>query len=365
MKRFIALLAFIIMTVVAFTADAAGKSGSKYKYVVLDDNTIRITQIPYSCENTFTIPAKIDGYKVSAVYGGAFFNTGIQHIIFSEGIKELGGFQGTISIKAITIPASMTDINLGDGVKFVGCDYLEAIHVNNRNPVYADENGCLINIKTKELIYYPVAAKAKKIQTPENIKTIGTYAFYENRFLESLIISEGVETIEKQAISRCKKLRTIEFPSTISLSSLNGDNFYECSQMTKVTVAKDSPYLQVVNGALIDMVEQKLLYMPDKAKVSSYTVPDFVKDIEKDAFRSCVNLTSVRIPGTVEIIEGRAFEKCKNLKKVVIEEGVKYVSQHAFRDCPKLKNIDYPESVKLFYRTPSPYATEDDIQHGN
>lgn len=362
MKRIVTISILLVLSVVFTVSYAAGK---KYKYDVLEDKTIRITGVPYSNKDTLKIPASIDGFKVSSITSESFFNSACRHLVFSEGIKELVGTPQNNYIKEITIPSSMTTINFEKGVIFRNCDSLEKINVHNRNPVYGVENGCLYGKETKELIYYPVSAKTKKIKTPSEVISIRAYAFLGNKYLESLIISEGVTSIGKYAINECEKLRSISLPSSLSLSSWNGENILDCPQMTTITVAKESPYLQVVDGALIDVVNNKLLYMPDNTKITKYVIPETVKDIEKNAFKSCNNLVSVHIPGTVEIVESYAFGNCINLRNVDIDEGVTFISNHAFAECYKLSDPAYPESAELFSRTPDPYATEEDKLYGN
>ena len=51
--------------------------------------------------------------------------------------------------------------------------------------------------------------------------------------------------------------------------------------------------------------------------LTSVTIPNSVKVIDRDAFYDCRNLTSITIPSSVTSIEYSAFENCEKLQKVI------------------------------------------------
>ena len=74
-------------------------------------------------------------------------------------------------------------------------------------------------------------------------------------------------------------------------------------------------------------------------------VPEGVKAIGKEAFRSCKNLESVVIPEGVTVIGESAFWGCKKLENVVIPEGVTEIGERAFRGCSSLESVVIPKGV--------------------
>lgn len=84
--------------------------------------------------------------------------------------------------------------------------------------------------------------------------------------------------------------------------------------------------LSVVDGALIDRAEGRLICYPQALKSKSFTVPEGVKTIS-----------------------GYAFEKC-NIKEIILPEGVEKIEDYAFIDCDKTDLFVLPESLKAIDR---------------
>lgn len=54
-----------------------------------------------------------------------------------------------------------------------------------------------------------------RIAVPGNVKKIGTYIFYNCKWLEELVIEDGIEEIETYAFYGCNSLSSIYFPKSI------------------------------------------------------------------------------------------------------------------------------------------------------
>ena len=76
------------------------------------------------------------------------------------------------------------------------------------------------------------------------------------------------------------------------------------------------------------------------------TLPDFVKEIGKDAFSNHETITNVTIPDSVKSIGYAAFENCPNLKSVSIPESVKTIGSSAFSGCEKLESVNIPKKTE-------------------
>lgn len=84
---------------------------------------------------------------------------------------------------------------------------------------------------------------------------------------------------------------------------------------------------------------------PDRAKLTSVTIPDGIKIIEAGAFKDCENLKSVTIPGSVTEIEEDAFNGCVNLTSITFQDGVELIGESAFFGCKSLTTVTIPATV--------------------
>lgn len=133
---------------------------------------------------------------------------------------------------------------------------------------------------------FGMADRLSEIDLPAHLTTIPAYAFWGCESLTTMIIPEGVLTIEEGAFSNATGLKKVVF-----------------------------------NGA--------------------------VTEIRKSAFEGCTSLETLKIPDTVEVIGEYAFAKCESIKKIRLPEGLKEAGTGVFYGCSHLKRIIVPESLQL------------------
>ncbi len=181
-----------------------------------------------------------------------------------------------------------------------------------------------------------------KIVLPDSVTSIGSYAFSYCRNLTSVTIPEGVTSIEGYTFYECNNLTSITIPSKIERI---GDNaFSNCYRLVEVinhsnlsfTCGSSSPgyiayYAKEVhqgeskidnqNGFLfytyggvnylVDYLgDANRLVLPENYKGQSY-------EINKHAFRDCIDLMSVTISAGVTNIGQYAFTSCYKLIEVI------------------------------------------------
>ncbi len=161
--------------------------------------------------------------------------------------------------------------------------------------------------------------------------------------IETVVISEGAESIGEYAFFECTGLKNVTIPSTVK--TINEGAFYKCSGLT-------SPQPEKSDDEIVD----------------SITIPYGVTSIGDEVFAHCTGLKKVTIPGSVKSIGERAFSDChisteesedgteRGLEKVVIENGTETIGKEAFNGCKKLNDIILPDSVTSIGETAFQYT---------
>ena len=70
-----------------------------------------------------------------------------------------------------------------------------------------------------------------------------------------------------------------------------------------------------------------------------------VTEIQKEAFKGCINFVSMTLPNTVETIGESAFKECSGLHTISLGENLKGLGSSAFYDCTSLRSINIPNGV--------------------
>lgn len=177
-------------------------------------------------------------------------------------------------------------------------------------------------------------------------RRIGSNAADSLRDFESIVLNEGVETIEANAFMYCERLGSIVIPEGVR--EIGYHAFDGCTSLQSVTL------------------------------------PESIEAIRMGAFRLCMSLSSIQIPRTIKVIENYAFQftGIKNLgetlpvktddggtreftirdglataggtllyattprPEIVVPEGVSEIGKGAFEQCRFLTRIVLPKSAR-------------------
>lgn len=180
------------------------------------------------------------------------------------------------------------------------------------------------------------------------VTVIGEKAF-SGYDMTSIVIPEGVTTIEEDAFSQCSMLENIKFPDSLK-------EIYDSSNNIGFNDTKwydDQPEgLLYIDNILVDYKGNS------ETMPTELTIKDGTKCIADSALKNSENLVNVKIPNSVTYIGGYAFDNCPNLISVNIPNNVMYIGRNAFLWCPNLKSIDIPESVEVIEEHALGYTSE-------
>ena len=140
-----------------------------------------------------------------------------------------------IGKEAFNSSFSLTSVIIGDSVRYIRddafcyCSKLEYLKVKSGNPVYYSTDRCDAIMKYKELI----VGCANTI-IPEDVASIGAYAFSGRVRMTSITIPSSVKYIGKSAFNSCYGLTSVIIPD--SVGAIGGFAFYRCKNLTSVVI---------------------------------------------------------------------------------------------------------------------------------
>lgn len=321
------------------------------------------------------IPETFDGVKVVMIGTCAFEGCeSLSSVIIPEGVTTIGNeVFAECSISSLTIPASVTNIG---GEAFDRTFSLKEINVDAANPEYSSLDGVLCDKNGTKIIEYPAGRTDRSYVIPEGVTAIGWCAF------------------------RSGSLNSVTLPN--SLTTIEGNAFSLCFNLSEIKVGEENPNFSTDGQILLNKDGTTLVYYYEKNK-ESYTIPEGVTTIAKEAFSGSRSLTSLTIsksvrhmnvwtlhgaswlkqinvdegnpvyssmegtlfnkgkttliryprskagsfviPDTVKTIEEGAFADSFELTEVVMPSSVERIEESAFSGCHGLMEIEIPESV--------------------
>ena len=188
---------------------------------------------------TYFVPTSLKNVTIIGgnILYGAFYNcSSLLSITIPDDIEIIGddAFYGCSSLTSITIPDSVTSIN---GFAFSGCTSLEG--------VYITDIAAWCNIRFSYTSSNPLRYAGKlylnnelitELIIPDNVTSIGNYAFYGCTSIESVSIPSSVTRIKGYAFSDCSSLQSVTLGEGISLYYISGNAFSDCTSLKSLTV---------------------------------------------------------------------------------------------------------------------------------
>ncbi len=313
--------------------------------------------------HTFDKPTEAPGHG-EVVYVGKVtelgsnclqFKNDLYSIVIPEGVEKLGfkAFYACQSLSDIDLPLSLKEIGGNAGLAFEACTDLEKGHFVIKdlkwwcsmvikgiysNPIYYAKH-----------IYDTNNQEITDLVIPEDITSIGDYAFCGCEGLKSVTFHDKMTYLGANSFYSCTGLTNVEIPA--SIKTINEGAFMRCSNLASVTIPEG---IETIGFEAFMHSGLKTLTLPSTIRdmmqsfssceqLETLTLTDGITELD-GSFYYCHALKEVRIPGSIKKLSYQDFMSCNSLETVVFDEGVEEIA--GFTDNPKLKNITIPSTVK-------------------
>ena len=227
-----------------------------------------------------------------------YYCDSLTEVDFGNAVTSIGDYAFTVcsKIKSLEFPDSLTSIG----------QFAFSPYTNGTRGTYKESNLESVKFGTglKTIGNYAFYDDRKISQlefTGDNLTSIGSYAFYDNLALEELNLSGDNVSIGDNAFNNCNKLKTVNLKSGIK--SIGSYAFRDCTVLVDIKLCSE------------------------------------VETIGAYAFYNCGNLQSIAIPDNVTKIDNNTFENCSSLKSVSIGKNCTTISATAFNNATKLEKI--------------------------
>ena len=152
---------------------------------------------------------------------------------------------------------------------------------------------------------------------------IGDNAFGGRR-IRSAYIPEGIRSIGRSAFSRCKKLVSLQLPTTVE------EIGQECFE------ADDGMKSLQLSGRIKEIPSNAFTGC---SKLEKLHIPEGVEVLGLDCFAICLAVKEVSLPSTLRAISRGAFWRCTSLKEIAIPASVETIGEYVFHDCWSLTDV--------------------------
>ena len=234
-----------------------------------------------------------------------------------ETIDEFG-MAGIALTGVLKLPATITSIHFK---AFQYDDGVTAFELPESCAAYTTVDGVLYDKDVTHLLVYPAGRPDVSYETPDTVRTVGSYAFHSCKYLENIRLT-GVEKLEERAFSTAKALKHIDLANSVQLIDT-----YACANLSTLTYLTGTGALRAIGA---------------------------------NAFSS-TGLEFVTLPA-IELLGQYAFSFCKDMKRCIIGSTVQSIYASAFNYCKGMHEAyflgDRPDSVgaNIFAKTASDFT---------
>lgn len=226
----------------------------------------------------------------------------------------------------ISIPAGVSSL---ESRAFHGCENLTGILVEDKSDSFSAFDGALYSKDYTQLLAVP--GGRTQFEIAHDARRIVSASQSAN--LRTVVLPEGVESIDAGAFAYCGKLESIVLPESVSVIPYNC--FIGCSSLTSIVLPVEIKSIETQAFARC-------------SKLEYVNIPESVTNIGAHAFQECEALGSVVMKGdNITTVPECCFAFCVSLTSVVFSASLQSVGTLAFGSCYKLKSVNFPSTLEV------------------
>ena len=171
--------------------------------------------------------------------------------------------------------------------------------------------GDMYNYTPTSMPWQALSKGIRTIQLPDEMSSIGAFAFANCYYLPSINIPSSVVTINDGAFENCRLLSTIRFANNGQLTTIGSWAFYNCHELKDVVIPEG-------------VTEIGLAAFYGCANLKELTLPASLASIKDNGFAGCVKLSQMNVNAIVPPqIDARTFEDVdRSIPVIVPDESV-------------------------------------------
>ena len=243
------------------------------------------------------------------------------------------------------------------------CESLEAVTIPDYFELF--EEFLFRNCRRLKKINY-LSGKKKTFNTfyeiPADIKNVKIENYYFWTNVDTLIVKENVESIEKGFLENCSDLNIVEmdpkFLPSIPKSEINcvivpnfvkfvdEKDFQGCEKLNRViflgeTELKGNPCKEFESIKKLECNPYVLLKAKKNIRdnIRSVTILDGSIFLDYECLKDFKKLEYIIFPNSLKYVGEKCFSGCLKLENLYIPRTIENIPENAFENCPKLNHI--------------------------
>jgi len=212
--------------------------------------------------------------------------------------------------------------------------------------------------------------KNTKLVIPDKVDghtviAIGTELLFSGDEFTEIVVPDSVIYIDDLAFDGCDSLEKITLGNHVE--DMGANPFADCETLRIIEISAENPYLEVVDGVLIQKTDGRIIANLRTNENTAYVVPEYIKSIGGYAFAYSTvqaielpetfewigenafygsEIQSLELPKSMKVLGNYALYNCRNLSKIALPETMEAIGDYAFGSCYDLIEIELPIHLK-------------------